>query len=60
MTDKKNKGKDRDGSGFVVSHPSRKNKDAARVGHPADYSSLFSRSNFHPPTMEEMVPRPSM
>ncbi len=22
--------------------------------------SLFSRSNFHPPTIEEMVPRPSM
>ena len=24
------------------------------------YLSLFSRSNFHPPTIEEMVPRPSM
>ena len=23
---------------FVVSHPSRKNKDAARVGHPVFYS----------------------
>jgi hypothetical protein len=26
---------------FVVSHPSRKNKDAARVGHPA----LFAESD---------------
>jgi hypothetical protein len=26
------------GSGFMVSHPSRKNKDAARMGHPATFA----------------------
>ena len=27
--------------GFVASHPSRKNKNAARVGHPGFLPSLF-------------------
>jgi hypothetical protein len=27
---------------FVVSHPSRKNKDAARMGHPAGFGAVDS------------------
>jgi 16S rRNA (guanine966-N2)-methyltransferase len=36
-------------AGDVVSHPSRKNKDAARVGHPADTGVKFDLIYLDPP-----------